>query len=97
METVLQIAQWVHASLGTVCLVSGLLALTAKKTSGFHPYAGKVFAVSLALAFTSILLNILVRTNVFMLGLGWLVVFAGTEGWRALLRFRCPTAKTTMV
>ena len=50
--------------------------------------------VSLARVLTSILLNILVRNHVFMLGLGWLVVFAGTEGWRALLRFRVSDLET---
>jgi hypothetical protein len=69
-------------------LVSGILALTAKKTKGRHPAAGRVFAVSLTLAFAAILLNIVVRKNVFMLGMGWLAVYAGVEGWRALLRFK---------
>ena len=34
------------------------------------------------------MLNIVVRQNVFMLGVGWLAVYAGVEGWRALLRFK---------
>ena len=36
----------------------------------------------------AILLNIIVRKNVFMLGIGWIAVYAGSEGWRALLRFK---------
>lgn len=86
MEEFLQIAPWVHAGLGGVCLVSGVLALTSKKAKGRHPAAGRVFAVSLALTFAAILVNIVVRENVFMLGLGWLALYAGAEGWRALLR-----------
>ena len=88
MEKLLQTSLWIHASLGIICLVSGILALTAKKTKGRHPAAGRVFAVSLTLAFAAILLNIVVRKNVFMLGMGWLAVYAGVEGWRALLRFK---------
>jgi hypothetical protein len=88
LEKLLQTSLWIHASLGIICLVSGILALTAKKTKGRHPAAGRVFAVSLTLAFAAILLNIVVRKNVFMLGMGWLAVYAGVEGWRALLRFK---------
>ena len=87
-ERLLQLAPWVHAGLGTLCLISGLLALMSKKDRGRHPKAGRVFAVSLALTFAAILLNIIARKNVFMLGIGWLAVFAGIEGWRALLRFK---------
>lgn len=87
-ETLLQVAPYIHAGLGTSCLISGLIALTAKKTKGRHPNAGRVFAVSLSLTFAAILLNIVVRKNMFMLGIGWLAVFAGIEGWRALLRFK---------
>jgi hypothetical protein len=88
LEKLLQIALWIHASLGIICLVSGLLALTAKKTKGRHTTAGRVFAVVLPLVYGSILLNIVVQKNVFMLGIGWLAVYAGAEGWRALLRFK---------
>ena len=86
MEELLQIAPWVHAGLGGVCLFSGVLALTAKKAKGRHPAAGRVFGASLALTFAAILINIVVAENVFMLGLGWLALYAGAEGWRALLR-----------
>ena len=88
MDNLLQISLWIHASLGVICLVSGILALTAKKTKGRHPAAGRVFAVSLTLAFAAILLNIVVQKNVFMLGIGSLAVYTGVEGWRALLRFK---------
>ena len=90
METasLLEITRWIHASLGMVCMVSGVLALTARKTKGRHPNAGRVFTVALVLAFAAILLNIVVRKNVFMLGMGWLAVYTGAEGWRALLRFK---------
>jgi len=69
-------------------MVSGILALTARKTKGRHPTAGRVFAVSLGLVYASILLNIVVQRNVFMLGIGWLAVYAGAEGWRSLLRYK---------
>lgn len=53
--------------------------------------------MSLILTFAAILLNIVFRKNVFMLGIGWLAVFAGIEGWRALLRFKGSLAsKPTM-
>ena len=61
VETLIQIAPWVHAALGIICLVSGLVALTAKKARGRHPNAGRVFAVSLTLTFAAILLNIVVK------------------------------------
>ena len=67
-------------------MVSGVLALTAKKSKGTHPTAGRVFAVSLALVYAAILINIVVQKNIFMLGIGWLAVYAAAQGWRALLR-----------
>lgn len=88
MERLLQITPWIHASFGIICIVSGLLAITAEKRRGRHSNAGRVFAVSLTFTFVAILLNIVVRKNVFMLGLGWLAVYTGIEGWRALLRFK---------
>lgn len=69
-------------------MVSGFVALTAKKSKGPHPTAGRIFAVSLALVYAAILINIVVQKNVFMLGIGWLAVYAGAQGWRALLRFK---------
>ena len=66
----------------------GLFALMAPKASGLHPTAGRVFILSLALTFAAILLNIIVAQNVFMLGLGWLALYAALVGWRALLRFQ---------
>jgi hypothetical protein len=88
IEQALEINRWIHASLGAICIVSGLLALTAKKTPGRHPKAGRIFVVSLGFSFFAILVNIVVQKNVFMLGIGWLAVYAAADGWRALLRFR---------
>jgi hypothetical protein len=88
LEELLQITPRVHAGLGAICMISGVIALTTRKTKGRHPAAGRVFTVSLILAFAAILLNIVVRKNVFMLGIGWLAVYTGAEGWRALLRFK---------
>ena len=70
-------------------MFSGVLALTAKKAKGRHPAAGRVFGASLALTFAAILINIVVAENVFMLGLGWLALYAGAEGWRAAWRYSC--------
>ncbi|MEE2903874.1 MAG: hypothetical protein VYC39_16220 [Myxococcota bacterium] len=88
LEELLQITPWIHASFGIICIFSGLLALTAKKRRGRHSNAGRIFAVSLTFAFAAILLNLIIRKNVFMFGLGWLAVYTGIEGWRALLRFK---------
>ena len=70
----------------------------SRKAGGAHPRAGRVFAVSLALVYVAILINIVVKANVFMLGIGWLAVFASTEGWRALRRFqgRLPLTPTRL-
>ena len=43
---------------------------------------------SLVLCVFSVLFNTVVQKNVFMFGIGWLVVFVGNEEWRSLLRFR---------
>jgi hypothetical protein len=88
MENILQVTRGIHAVLGAVCLLSGIVALTAKKRQGRHGRAGKVFAVSLVLVYVTILLNIAVQRNIFMLTIGWLAVHAGIEGWRALKRFK---------
>ena len=78
---------WVHASIGTVCMVSGLVALAAKKQPGRHPLAGRVFSISLALLFLAILPNLVAKTNVFLFGIGGLAIYTSIEGWRALLRY----------
>ena len=69
VETLLEVAPRIHAGLGIVCLVSGLIALKAKKVRGRHSNAGRIFGVSLVLTFVAILINIAMRKNVFMLGL----------------------------
>lgn len=86
MGSLLELTTWIHAGLGVICMVSGTLALTARKTRGRHPTAGRVFAVSLVLVYLAILANIVVEKNVFMLGIGWLAVYAPTLGTRYTLR-----------
>ena len=88
MDNLPQITTWLHIGLGVICMISGVIALASRKTRGRHPNAGRSFTVSLALAYGAILFNIVLSKNVFMLGIGWMAVFAGVEGWRALLRFR---------
>ena len=88
MENVMEVARWVHAGIGVVCLVSGAMALLSKKGAGRHPFSGRIFVASLSLLFVAILFNIVVQKNVFMLGIGWLAVYAGIDGWRSLRRFK---------
>ena len=88
MEQALDITVVIHGSIGVVCMVSGLLALLAKKRAGRHPKSGRVFSVSLALLFVAILPNLIVKQNAFLFGIGWLAVYAAIVGWRALLRFQ---------
>ena len=88
LDSLLVITKGAHAGLGLICLVSGAVALLSVKRRGRHPIAGKLFAVSLGLLFLAILPNIMAANNVFLLGLGWLAVYAAFEGWRALRRFR---------
>lgn len=88
MEELTDITRWLHIAFGVMCMTSGAIALLAKKRQGVHPLSGRVFFISLTLLFVAILPNILMDTNLFMLGIGWLAVYAGATGWRALLRFR---------
>lgn len=88
MESFLHWTVWVHASLGTICLISGVLALLFSKKPGRHPKAGKVFAISLMLVVLAILPNMIAKTNIFLLGLGGLAVYTAVEGWRALKRYK---------
>ena len=86
----------IHASVGVVCLVSGTAALLVAKRPGRHPLAGRIFMGALVLAYLAILPNMIHKTNLFLIGLGYLAVFSGVEGWRVLLRRngRIPMAPT---
>ena len=88
MDELLNGMRWLHAGLGVICLLTGAVAIASKKAAGRHPLAGRIFAVSLILVYASILLNIVVKQNIFMLGIGWLAVYAGIDGWRSLRRFQ---------
>ncbi len=83
-----------HMGFGALCLVSGTIALFVTKKRGKHSKAGQAFAISLLLAYFSILPNILSDQNYFMLGIGALAVFAAIDGWRALRRFKKTLAPT---
>ena len=88
MDDMLNITRWIHGGLGAICLLSGVVALASPKKAGRHPVVGKVFFCVLVCVYVAILPNIISKTNIFMLAIGWLAVYAGAEGWRALLRFK---------
>jgi len=82
----LELTKWVHASLGVVCLLSGVAALIMPKRPRGHPWAGRIFGVSLGLLYLFILPNMIATRNVFLLAIGWLAVFAAFEGTQSLRR-----------
>ena len=88
MET-LDLSKSIHGFLGILCLLTGIIAVIVSKKTGAHTRNGKVFYSSLILLYVAILPHIIVKTNVFMLAIGWIAIAAATEGWRALLRFKC--------
>ena len=59
-----------------------------KETGISSPFGSRFFFISPSLLLVAILPNILVATHLFLLGIGWLAVFAGATGRRALVRFR---------
>jgi hypothetical protein len=79
---------WTHGGLGACALVAGGIAAFAPKRAGTHVLAGRVFAVCLLASLLAIAWPVVVRMNVFMMGLGSVACFALLEGWRALRRFR---------
>ena len=78
----------VHGGLGVIALGAGLVAAVAPKRRGLHVWAGRVFASILLGSLLVVAVPIVLRGNVFMLGLGTVAWFAVVEGWRALLRVR---------
>lgn len=88
MDTTLEFFRWAHGGLGVVCMIAGVVALTAPKRAGRHVLSGRAFVWVLLGVYLAVLPLIVVRTNLFMAGIGWLAVSAGFEGWRSLLRFK---------
>jgi hypothetical protein len=84
----LDVMVMVHGGLGTLALLAGLGAALAPKRRGWHVLSGRVFAVTLLVSLLAIAGPILLRRNVFMMGLGAVAWFAIIEGWRALRRYR---------
>jgi hypothetical protein len=77
-----------HAGLGSIALLAGVVAAFAPKRAGLHTRAGAAFATLMLLALASVSLPILARRNVFMIGLGTVAFYSIVEGWRGLWRFR---------
>ena len=94
MELAFTIGIVLHATLGGLCLLSGAVAMATRKAPGKHPLAGRIFAVSLVLAYLAILFNVVMKQNLFMLGIGGFAAYAGIDGWRSLRRYKGVLAPT---
>ena len=84
----LEFTRWIHALIGIMCLLGGMIALISPKKRGRHSQSGLLFLMTLCLIYFAILPNMIVKRNLFMFVIGWLAIAAGIEGWRALLRWK---------
>jgi hypothetical protein len=81
----------VHGVFGIVALVSGLFALSVSKRWPRHPWAGRTFLVSMGVAMAIAAPVIVVRNNVFLVGVGLLVIYHAAVAWR--LAYMKPPAR----
>ena len=76
-----------HGAVGLVALTLGLLALAAPKRPGAHPWLGRGYLLAVLAAIAVAAPVIVARDNLFLVGMGLLVVAHGATAWAAA-RFR---------
>jgi hypothetical protein len=93
MEQFLKILIYIHAALGGIALLSGLLALSVAKGQSVHKKAGKIFFYSMCLsAILSMVVSVMPNhSNLFLTGIAIITLYSLVKGYRALLLKRKPT------
>lgn len=88
-ESLRQLIMPTHGVLGLVAIGLGLVALLVPKRPPAHPWAGRAFMLSMAVAIAIPAPLIAIRGNIFLLGVGLLVLYHMAVAWR-LARLKPP-------
>jgi hypothetical protein len=78
-----------HGLIGLCAIAAGSLALAAPKRPGLHPWAGRAFLITMGLAISVAAPVIFAGGNLFLMGMGLLVVYHGLCAFR-LARLQPP-------
>ena len=78
-----------HGLVGALAIIAGVAALSLPKRPAGHPWAGRVFLLTMGLSIAVAAPVILVGRNLFLMGVGLLVVYHGIVAWR-LARLQPP-------
>jgi len=86
MENKIQLIIFAHAALGGIALLSGFVAIVAKKGRAVHRVAGKVFFYSMLLSNAiSLIIAVLPKhENPFLFAIGILSAYFALTGYRAI-------------
>ncbi|PRQ05829.1 hypothetical protein ENSA5_01490 [Enhygromyxa salina] len=79
----------IHGVIGLVAILSGVVALSLPKRPSGHPWAGRLFMLSMGLAIAVAAPVVFVGGNLFLMGVGLLVIYHGLVAWR-LARLQPP-------
>ncbi|MCX6352781.1 MAG: hypothetical protein NTX03_13125 [Bacteroidetes bacterium] len=74
----------VHASAGSVMLLSGLVAMLAKKANKYHRMAGKIYLVAAALVSITGFTIAIQKNNQFLIATSVFVLYMVMSGYRSL-------------
>ena len=87
MENFIRILVYLHAALGGIALLSGLIALVVKKGSNIHRKVGLVFFYAMSLsAIVAMVVSVSPNhINLFLTGIGIITLYSLMKGKRALL------------
>lgn len=88
-ESLRQLIMPTHGVLGLVAIGLGLAALLVPKRPPVHPWAGRSFMLSMAVTIAISAPLIAIRGNIFLLGVGLLVLYHMAVAWR-LARLKPP-------
>lgn len=78
-----------HGFVGVLAVVIGIVTLSLPKRAGGHSSAGRAFLVAMALAIAVSAPVVFARHNLFLMGIGLIVVYHAIVAWR-LARLQPP-------
>lgn len=86
LEKIIHYSIYIHAALGGIALIAGMISLVAQKGGNNHKLAGKIFYYSLL---TSIIISFFIAVapnheNAFLFSIGIFSLYLITMGYRAL-------------
>ena len=79
--TIYRLLLWLHVGAGHVALAAAVVALLAGKGGRAHAYAGRVFAIGMALVFITAVPLTLIKPNLFLFLVAVFSFYLALTGW----------------